>query len=114
MSLISRRGGGGGYSDSRLGSIFWGSKFLIQYYLEFSEKMNIFRGIKILRIFFRVLEIPDICGVNGRCCGRPDVFAEPPVSHSTDCQPCYICGKNESTPHPLGVDQDTLQSQTAK
>ena len=19
---------------------------------------------------------------------RPDVFAEPPVSHSTDCQPC--------------------------
>ena len=34
--------------------------------------------VYLLRIFFAKPEI-----------NRPDVFAEPPVSHSTDCQPCY-------------------------
>ena len=33
--------------------------------------------VYLLRILFAKPEI-----------NRPDVFAEPPVSHSTDCQPC--------------------------
>ena len=35
--------------------------------------------VYLLRILFAKPEI-----------NRPDVFAEPPVSHSTDCQPCTI------------------------
>ena len=40
------------------------------------EKVHV---VYLLRILFAKPEI-----------NRPDIFAEPPVSHSTDCQPCCI------------------------
>ena len=47
---------GRGYSDisyiCRLGSFFWVQNFEFQYILGFSEKINIFWGMKILCIFF--------------------------------------------------------------
>ena len=51
--------------------------FLYKYYIYPSLKLEQVHFVYLLQILFAKPEI-----------NRPDVFAEPPVSHSTDCQPC--------------------------